>query len=148
MPAKKTRFYRFPARPSRIGAYAERILCDLPRSLFEAELELCLCEALSNAIVHGALRLPAHPTELEDLVAYLGRLEEAEARLTDPPNVLVRVTAGCEAAEITVLDPGEGFDWRPRLHADGRRGIGILERCTADVRWNERGNCLWMRYER
>jgi anti-sigma regulatory factor (Ser/Thr protein kinase) len=148
MHPKKTRFYRFSARPSRIGAYAERILGDLPPALFESELELCLCEALSNAIVHGALRLPAHQTELEDLMAYLGRLEEAEARLVEPPTVLVRVIAEHDAVEITVLDPGEGFDWRPRLHADGRRGIGILERCTTEVRWNERGNCLWMRYER
>lgn len=148
MTAKRTRFYRFPARPSRVGAYAERILDDLPRALLEPELELCLCEALSNAIVHGALRLPAHPTEVEALVAYVERLEEAEANTSHLPAVLVRVAADDDAVEVTVLDPGEGFDWRPRRHGDGRRGIGILERCASDLRWNDRGNCFWMRYER
>lgn len=87
-------------------------------------VELLLREALTNAVVHG---------------------------LKEEPTSEVGCEIECFPGGITihVSDNGEGFDWRPRLHAtsvgtlaESGRGIEILRRYSSRLQFNPMGNSV------
>ena len=94
-----------------------------PRERFV--VELLLREALTNAVVHGANRDP-------------GRAIECELEMI-PGGIVLRV-----------CDDGEGFDWRMQVNqtaqsfAESGRGLEILRRYCARLRFNEAGNGVEM----
>lgn len=127
-----------------------------------ARLGLCLREALTNAIVHGNLEIPA---ELRDTC-----WEEFETvlheRQNHSPLARRQVTIRCEmqphSVRFEVEDQGDGFDTetvaaqlRRRMAAEedslnfdalstGGRGLMIIATCMDHVSWNAKGNRITM----
>jgi len=89
---------------------------------------LSMREALTNAILHGNQGNP------QKLVHYRVRVEEGD---------LV----------IEVEDEGTGFDWKrhmkkkPRVDSESGRGLFIMQQFASDVRFNDRGNRLMLRFK-
>lgn len=84
-------------------------------------IELLLREALANAVLHGAN-------------------QDASRRV----RCVVRIQSG--VLEITVADPGQGFDWQTArdgsggpLASDGR-GLDIYRLYATSARFNRKGN--------
>jgi len=95
----------------------------------EADIELSLLEAISNAVRHGCEHDPERQVE---------------------------VCVACEANRgvlIVVRDPGAGFDPASipspvdgeRLYARGGRGIFLINQLMDDVHYRRGGTELWMR---
>lgn len=87
--------------------------------------ELLAREALNNAVVHGCQSDP-------------------HKHLRCVLRLNVRRLA------IAVEDDGDGFDWRaamgrsPGVSAASGRGLGILLRYATRVRFNHKGNAVWI----
>jgi anti-sigma regulatory factor (Ser/Thr protein kinase) len=85
--------------------------------------ELLMREALVNAVEHGCGREPA-------------RHVHCTARLQE------------RCLTISVVDEGQGFDWRTQLNlprkdlASSGRGLDILRECASRVRFNQKGNAV------
>jgi anti-sigma regulatory factor (Ser/Thr protein kinase) len=91
-------------------------------------------EALTNAIVHGALRIPTREDGLTGLTAHLDAVETTEV-----PSGSIEVVVSAERGSIAIGDPGAGFDWR-RVPARRGHGLAVLHAVFAHVSWNARGN--------
>ena len=94
-------------------------------------LHVALGEALVNAILHG--------------------------NGSDPSKqVAVRVVCAHAAIEVEVRDGGAGFDpaavpdptTPDGIAAPGGRGIFLIRQLVDDVRFNEKGNAIWMTLRR
>jgi anti-sigma regulatory factor (Ser/Thr protein kinase) len=85
--------------------------------------ELLLREALTNSVVHGCLEDPCRRV-----------------------SCLIRAKRG--RLVITIVDAGEGFDWRAAWSRQAElsdahgRGIEILRRYASTVRFNSKGNSV------
>lgn len=132
------------AEYSALDAHIDAVVDVLPKWARSDEVRVGLGEALSNAIVHGALRVP--PREEEDFERFLDDLLAAEARAAGA-TITVAVLAVGKRLLFAVADGGPGFDWKRARRRD-RRGLGILDRAFAGVSWNARGNVLLASVER
>jgi len=89
---------------------------------------LSMREALTNAILHGNQENP------QKMIRYRVHLDEGD---------LV----------MEVEDEGAGFDWKqhikrkPRVSSESGRGLFIMRQYASDVRFNERGNRLVLRFK-
>lgn len=89
---------------------------------------LSMREALTNAILHGN---------------------------RGNPQKTVRYRVCVEGGDLVmeVEDEGEGFDWKrqmkriPSVHSESGRGLYIMRQFASDVRFNDRGNRLVMRFK-
>ena len=91
------------------------------------KLKVALCEALQNAMIYG------------------NKLDHAK---------MVRVEAVVEDGNVTisVADEGEGFDPEEmpdpttpgKLQLPDGRGLFVIQQLADEVRFNDRGNCIWM----
>lgn len=137
------RRFEFRACPSEVPGYVARVEAALPKSLRTDAVRLGLIEALSNAIIHGALGIGSrNGRPLED---YLHLLEERERELGDRRKVWVDVEVDPgDGATIVIEDPGPGFDYG---HAapQPNRGIDLVKR-SFDLVWTaNRGSRVVMR---
>lgn len=128
------------ARPSEVFAMAEMVTGVLPPALRTDAVQLGILEALSNAIVHGALEIGSRDTMPLD--EYLKQLEEGELRHGAARVVDVLVEArGPRGASITIDDPGNGFDVAA-TQVQPRRGLDIIHRTFSSVRLERDGRRL------
>ena len=103
-----------------------------------AALRVVLMESLSNAILHGALKLPG-ASALADRMA----LAEQARTLSGAPVALRAGWTEGGSIVVEVEDAGDGFDWRRAAKRPGR-GLSIVRALCERVEWNERGNLIRM----
>jgi serine/threonine-protein kinase RsbW len=87
---------------------------------------LCVREALINAVTHGSGR-------------------------DDKKNINFELKLEGNNIIIEVEDEGEGFDWRTCLSKglpskeESGRGLAIMKKCFAEIKYNEKGNRLTLK---
>ena len=94
-------------------------------------VRVALAEALANAILYGNAQDPAKC-------------------------VTVRVAFGPDRVEAEVTDQGQGFDPESvpdctlpeRIQSEDGRGLFLIRRLMDEVRFNEKGNSVWMSVRR
>lgn len=118
-------------------------------------LELAVAEACGNAVIHGNLGLAS---DLRHSLAGLAEFNERIAtRVADPTMAArrVRLTAWPMGAgvEIRVSDDGDGYDLDAELAkpvdvaAKSGRGLGLIRKVSTDVRGEDGGRTLCMRFD-
>lgn len=112
----------------------------LPSDVHSPLTHLGIVEALSNAVLHGALQVSSEARNDGRFVEWLEAIEVAEAQR---PNAVVQVTIESHDThtEITLFDGGPGFDWRNASVRRGR-GLQLIEQCFAHIHFNHAGNQL------
>ena len=114
-------------------------------------MDLCMNEALANAIVHGNLQVPSSLKQ-EDRQKFDDLLAKRQA---DPAYASRRVAVNYRLDDgqlmIEIEDQGGGFDPRqlpdpndPEAMLSSGRGILLIRSFMDDVAWNESGNKISM----
>jgi len=129
--------FTFPARWSQFPTHAAQVFVALPRVHRRPEVLAAIVEALSNAVVHGALGVASRAEGHAGLRAYAAAISERAAALP-ADTITVRIDAG-PPTSIAVLDRGRGFDWRRTVARRGH-GLAVMRAAFEEVRWNEVGN--------
>lgn len=114
-------------------------------------LTVAISEALQNAYEHGCLGIGA--TEKEAALAgerFEELLSEREPVAAGEKKVIsFRIERGDGAYLVTIIDPGQGFDWQQSLreisadqpsNALHGRGLKLILHGVDSVRFNLRGN--------
>lgn len=127
------RHFVFSATYADVDRAADQLVGALPEEDRSARVRIGVIEAIANAILHGALGVPARG-ELEELPAFLESMEGYESSE-------VTLWAGVGDRVIAIYDGGPGFDWRSALRRPGR-GLSIMRHVFGSVEWNEAGNCV------
>lgn len=114
-------------------------------------VDLCLSEAVTNAIIHGSLAVDSSLRETkEGLAAYA---QAIQAGLGDPARAGKRVEITAiplpdDEVQITVYDRGGGFDFEATLktvlaqNAKHGRGLGLINRIAKSVSSLDGGRTL------
>ena len=99
----------------------------VPYATTRFRLKVVLCEAIQNAMLYG------------------NKLD---------PGKSVQVTALIEGSDVTICveDEGRGFDpdtipdptTPERLELENGRGLFVIRNLVDELRFNDRGNCIWM----
>lgn len=119
------------------------------------EVELCVHEAVSNAIVHGNLGIQHGPSE--DPASFDRFYAEVRTRLADPARAarLLRVDAVWDGAfvEVQVDDEGGGFQSGPQAlpsspAAKSGRGLHIMRELADGVAFDRGGRTVRLRFRR
>jgi phosphoserine phosphatase RsbU/P len=137
---------------------ADRVIAMIPNGNATPSMHAAICEALLNAVVHGALGLSCEDGEERDPVRFFARIAAAEAGVTRERKVVVYAEPShTEPGDfvVSIRDPGTGFDWRaaldrieredaanrtvPSLELSGR-GLRIMLAGAKRVSWNVAGN--------
>ncbi|MBI5119786.1 MAG: response regulator [Rhodospirillales bacterium] len=138
--------YRTPTEANLLAVMLASAVPEVP------SLVLGLSELMMNAVEHGNLGISYQ--EKSDLIAKSAWSGEIERRLALPENrgksVEVVFTRMPHMVAITIIDQGEGFDWRRYMEMDPSRvfethGRGIaLARKTGftAIEYQERGNVV------
>lgn len=120
-------------------------------------MDICVGEALGNAVIHGNLGIPSHlRTTAEGFEEFRAILRE---RLADPILACRRVEIcvrplGKDHLCISVSDQGHGFDLATQLarsvqsSAKCGRGLGLIRRLCASVLGEDGGRTLSMTFAR
>ncbi|MBF0237146.1 MAG: response regulator [SAR324 cluster bacterium] len=114
------------------------------------QINLCLVESLSNAIIHGNLMVPSTHRES----SYEIYVDEIKKREQAPEYLSRQVILGCRVRDhvltLKIQDHGNGFNWSklplydPLSLAVHGRGILIMKTTMDAIEWNETGNCVTM----
>ncbi|MBF0355590.1 MAG: response regulator [Alphaproteobacteria bacterium] len=138
--------YRTPQEANLLAVMLASAVPEVP------SLVMGLSELLMNAVEHGNLGISYQ--EKSDLIAKGAWIGEIERRLMLPENmrktVEVVFTRMPEMVAVTIIDEGEGFDWRRYMEMDPSRvfethGRGIaLARKTGftAIEYQDRGNVV------
>ncbi len=124
-------------------------LKDLNQDLDVYPLKLVLMEALTNALLYGSLRVPPHIRANWGEDAFwqeVSRREQHPDFFSNP--IVLKLECREDTLQITVRDPGNGFDWRQFAATASRdtsdrlrgRGLMLIESYAEDIHWNEAGN--------
>jgi anti-sigma regulatory factor (Ser/Thr protein kinase) len=144
MPLARHRF-AFSPHYAQVATYLDELEAVLPSDFQTDDNRILLAEALTNAIVHGALGIPSSLRQMDRLQELFAEIELSEQRSAVDLLVTATVTIGSSGSvEVLICDRGKGFDWRRTTKRAGR-GLGIIASLTRDVRWNESGNCVCLR---
>jgi anti-sigma regulatory factor (Ser/Thr protein kinase) len=140
------RSFSFAAKYSAVPSYLRVLETSLHPDVSDERTFAALAEALSNAIVHGALGIPGR-AESDDLTGYILTVLDAEQAFGDGLTVEVTVSQMTDGAVIVeIVDSGPGFDWRAAPARRGR-GLGIMREVASELSWNDVGNRLRLRFE-
>jgi hypothetical protein len=148
------RTYRLPARVDEIDRVGTSILSDMGAGSGDALVRAAIGEALLNAVVYGALRVPSRdPADTGDVLRFVDAIGAAEAReANDDVTVTVEHAADGDEWSVVVRDPGPGFDVQSvasRGHDDlatSGRGLQIMRAATESLSWNQVGNEVTLRF--
>jgi anti-sigma regulatory factor (Ser/Thr protein kinase) len=145
------RTYQLAARVAEIDDLAERVALDMGTAFDTPLLRPALVEALLNAVVYGALRVPS--SRARDVGDLVDAIAAAEARGDASEVVVVLEAAGDGSQQVIVRDPGPGHDPAARpAEADADptapsgRGLAIIRAAAESLAWNAAGNELTMRF--
>ncbi len=104
-----------------------------------------LSDAVTNAIVHGNLKVSKIDNEMPGL--FRDRAQNAFLAQTEPKYVYVSVSITGEEIRISIRDEGDGFDWRNPSQATGDnlmktsgRSLTMMTIFFDQVLHNEKGN--------
>jgi phosphoserine phosphatase RsbU/P len=126
-------------------------------------IHAALSEALLNAIIYGALGVERVSGDQRDPVEFYEKIAAAEASVGEGREVIVEIARALDDPRdhlVSILDPGNGFDWRTELakvepvdvetdHASwslGGRGMRIILAGTKRAFWNSAGNEVTLRF--
>lgn len=118
-------------------------------------MEICLAEAVSNAVIHGNLEIPNHLRATPQ--GFDTFRQVMRERLDDPAMAsrrieihALRVTPG--SFTLAVSDQGPGFDLAARIKKEARidarsgRGLGLIRRACTRIESEDRGRTLVMTF--
>jgi lipopolysaccharide/colanic/teichoic acid biosynthesis glycosyltransferase len=150
------RTFDMPPRVEDVAVYADRACRELGRGFERPRVHAAIAEALLNAVVYGALRIPS--SREREPIELLGEIRAAETRaVARALRVEVEVAGdGSGDGLVRVIDDGPGFDWQRQLLASKSnailstrgRGIMIMQTAARDVAWNDAGNQVSLRFAR
>lgn len=116
----------------------------------ERKLNLCLHEALINAVIHGNLEIPSElKAESDEKFDALVREREANPAFSSR-QVQIKCQVTTEGLTFEIQDEGRGFDLQiikqldPLQMVSHGRGILIILSFMDQVGWNETGNKISM----
>lgn len=121
------------------------------------EIELCLSESLTNALLHGNLEMDSAPRDsLSGLVRYLDQIEERlrDSRLAAKRIDLLITPSSSGRLRVAVRDRGPGFDAeyyldRPLVtEAKHGRGLPLIRQLAGSVAARDAGRTLVMSFSR
>lgn len=116
------------------------VLRRLPIEERTVETQLGLVEALSNAVVHGALGVASRREGAEAIRSHIAAIEAAQRAVPHPGRIVVQIDVGAPSV-VEISDPGAGFDWARATPQPGH-GLSILRAVFDDVTWNAAGNSV------
>jgi anti-sigma regulatory factor (Ser/Thr protein kinase) len=138
-----------------LAAVAIRRRLALPDGEGAELMEICLAEAVSNAVIHGNLEIPDHlratPRGFESF-----RIVMRE-RLCNPSMALRRIEihvlrATSSSFTLAVSDQGRGFNLEEQLKKETKasahsgRGLGLIRRACAQIESEDGGRTLVMTF--
>jgi anti-sigma regulatory factor (Ser/Thr protein kinase) len=133
----------FRARYSSLDDWVSVVEAHIPRWCRSDLVRAGIAEAMSNAIIHGALGLSSALRDEGEFEAWLALIEERERdRRESFVTVSIEREGERDGVVLVVSDPGEGFAWRSMPARTGR-GLSILHAAFDSVRWNDVGNTLF-----
>ncbi|MDO8606837.1 MAG: ATP-binding protein [Phaeospirillum sp.] len=130
---------------------------NLPAGKVADQIDICMGEAIGNAVIHGNLGIPNHLRATSKGFEHFRHV--LHERLADPVlsrrRVEVNVMArGADFLTITVSDQGHGFDLAGKLSRDVQsdaksgRGLGLIRKICASVLGEDEGRTLVMTFAR
>jgi anti-sigma regulatory factor (Ser/Thr protein kinase) len=131
-----------PAKYSSLWTYVGWIEARLPGWACSELVRVGIAEALSNAIIHGALEVDGSLRDAGEMLAWLESLDAAEQRDT-AATICVSLAVRANAVHLCVDGGGRGFDWRNAERRVGR-GLSIIHAAFDHVRWNDSGTALFV----
>jgi FixJ family two-component response regulator/anti-sigma regulatory factor (Ser/Thr protein kinase) len=151
--------YRIPNDVALVNTISYKLTRDLiPSGLCNRttaeNISLALKEAVSNAMFHGNLEISSSIREKDGIKGFN---EEIEKRKDDPKYRDRMVRISCEQTrdyvEYIIEDEGQGFNYRdlpdPRapdnFFKSSGRGLLIIRVHMDEVKWNDRGNCVYLK---
>lgn len=151
-----------PARIGGLVGHAVRIVEAMGDGYRRGLVLAAIHEALTNAVIYGALRIPAAERG-RDVDALLARILADEVAA---PEAVVRAAVmtmadGSGDEVVRVSDSGPGFDWRAWLRLQRQialpslswsnvptcgRGLVIMQAGARAMWWNDQGNEVSLRF--
>lgn len=131
----------FRARYSSLDEWVSVVETHIPEWCRTDLVRAGIAEAMSNAIIHGALGITSALRDAGEFDAWLAMVDARE-RDCGPSFVTVSIERAEEGVVLEVSDPGAGFPWKSEPARAGR-GLSILIAAFDSVRWNDAGNTLF-----
>ena len=139
-----------------VGAAIRRGM-DIPDGKVADLIDICMGEAISNAIIHGNLGIPSHLRTTTEGFAQFQRL--LHKRMADPVVAARRLEInvlpqGPEFVTVSVSDQGAGFDLAKKLEhtaaatAKNGRGLSLIRKAAQSVHGEDGGRTLVMTFAR
>jgi anti-sigma regulatory factor (Ser/Thr protein kinase) len=137
-----------------IGAFTDALVEALPPWVERERFRFGLTEALTNALVHGALEIDSAERDA-DYMRYLELIAErsAERRETHKIGVRTEATDGTITVKIRWTGAACPSPYRSRRQEQSEvslhgRGLGIIYSCFDDVDWDDDGYGMSLVVER
>lgn len=120
-------------------------------NLDEFRINLCLIEALTNAIIHGNFEIDSRIKE-ESWEAFEQMIHDREQSIDYAEReVIVRARINSQSLEFEIEDEGNGFDYQalpdftdPRNLSYSGRGLFLIHSFMDAVSWNDKGNIIYL----
>ena len=143
-----------PADAEALGAFTDKLVDAMPPWVERERVRFGLTEALTNALVHGALEIDSAERDA-DYMRYLDLIAERSAQRRDSHRIKVTI----EASEATVMfrirwtgascpPPYRSRRLEQSEISVHGRGLGIIYSCFDDVDWDDDGYGMVLAVER
>jgi anti-sigma regulatory factor (Ser/Thr protein kinase) len=143
-----------PADAAALGAFTDTLVEAMPTWVERERVRFGLTEALTNALVHGALEIDSAERDA-DYLRYLELIEERSAARRDSHAIRVVIEASDRSVTFKVRWTGAACPapYRSRRHEQSEisvhgRGLGIIYSCFDDVDWDDDGFGMTLVVER
>ncbi len=143
-----------PADAAALGAFIDKLVEALPTWVERERVRFGLTEALTNALVHGALEIDSSERDA-DYLRYLDLIAERSIERRDTHKIKVRIDAAELNVTFSVRWTGASCPppYRSRRHEQSEvslhgRGLGIIYSCFDDVDWDDDGYGMVLVVER
>lgn len=145
---------KLPADAAEIGAFTDRVVEALPSWIERERVRFGLTEALTNALVHGALEIDSAERDA-DYMHYLELISARSAERRETHQIGVRVEASETSITFKIRWSGAACPspYRSRRQEQSEvslhgRGLGIIYSCFDDVDWDDDGYGMSLVVER
>ncbi len=145
---------KLPADAAEIGAFTDRVVEALPSWIERERVRFGLTEALTNALVHGALEIDSAERDA-DYMHYLELISARSVERRETHQIGVRVEASETSITFKIRWSGAACPspYRSRRQEQSEvslhgRGLGIIYSCFDDVDWDDDGYGMSLVVER